>query len=223
MNLVDFLITYVAIGAAFAMRAYFRHRHRPNSYLFRSVAIELAFWLPKWAFRSVKRVLSGPVKSNVGSQRDDSDFWYIGHIDALVRPIRSSGDQKRLRKGAERYAAIRTAIRTGESGQQPDGQFELFEISGHRNNRAGTTCLYRKNLAKLRHHSRRSAEDLIKAAVTVDFELHVANTKSNVIEFFDLFDDVEAVSIAENFEFFKKEHPSSSSRSDAEVVAKIAA
>jgi hypothetical protein len=223
VNLVDLLITYLAIGAAFAMRAYFRHRHRPISYILRSVVVELAFWLPKWVFWSIRKISSDSATTNSGSKRFDSDHWYAGHVDALVEPIRSPTDQKRFREAAERYVALRTALSAGESEGQPEDEFELFDISGHRNNRAGTSCLYRKNLTKLRNHSFRSAEDLVRAATRVHYEIPLMDAKLSLIEFFDAFDDVDAVLIAENFELFLETSPVLPSQSNDDWVAKAVA
>jgi hypothetical protein len=223
VNFVDLLITYLAIGAAFAMRAYFRHRHRPISYILRSVVVELAFWLPKWVFWSIRRISSGAATTNSGSKRFDSDHWYAGHVQALVQPVRSSTDQKRFREAAERYVALRAALSAGESEGQPEVQFELFDISGHRNKRAGTSCLYRKNLAKLRNHSFRSAEDLVRAATRVHFEIPLMDAKSSLIEFFDAFDDVDAVLMSENFELFVETNLVSPSQSNADWVVKAVA
>jgi hypothetical protein len=199
VSLLDFFITYLAIGSAFAMRAYFSNRHRGILFVSRSVLFELTFWLPKCVVWSGRKLTSGPAHEDVGSEPADEELWYGGLIDTLVQSVRSPTKQKRVREAAERYAVLKTAVSVGESQRQPGGQFELFEISGHRNGRTGTSCLFRSNLARLRYHSLRSAEGLSRTLIEARPHM-LTDTKSKLLEFFDAFDDMNAIEVAKGFE-----------------------
>ena len=195
MNFLDFLISYIAIGSAFAMRSYFLHRHRGNLFVFISVLSELLLWLPKWSFRALRKLLSSQVLSDSLPPRGSADDEYLpdNQVEILIELLDSTAIRNRVREAAERYAALRSALIVGEAGRQPNGQFELFDISGHRNGRTGTACLFRKNLAKLRNHSIRSAEALIQASSNGEFTALSSPSRSALADFFLAYDDFDAI------------------------------
>ena len=176
------------------MRSYFVNRHRPFLFVFRSVLFELVFWLPIWGFRSIRKLASTPASANVRSSRPvEGVLLYETHIDALVRSLNSTIKKNRVRDAAERYSALRSAYNGGETDPRPSGPFELFDISGHRNGRTGTTCLFRKNLAKLRDHSRRSAGELILLLSENRPITPLNSSTSGLIDFFNAFDDPDSI------------------------------
>ena len=191
VGLLDFLVTYLAVGSAFAMRNYFLYRHRPILFLFRSVAFELVFWLPKWGFRSIRKLTRpAPVEmpKRLFAARREAD----PNVEALVESLHSTAGGKRVREVAEIYMALRAAYEAGERGPIPASQFDLFDIAGHRNGRAGTACLFRRNLKDLRDHSSRSADDLIRA-VAESLTIDPGGASFFLSEFFRSCDDFDSL------------------------------
>lgn len=195
MSLIEFLVTYVAVGAAFAMRSYFRNRHRPLMSVIRAVAFELVIWLPKWVAVSIRRSFLGTaVAAPHPGRRPVSEFpRYETRIDDLMETLDSTARGKRVRETAEMYVALRSALISAETEAKPTGQFQLFDIAGHLNGRAGSACLFRKNLEKLRRHSQQAADELIARVAKAGPSGSRHSTVTRLVDLFGEFEDDLAI------------------------------
>lgn len=193
--MIDLLFTYLAIGSAFAMRSYFLNRRRPILVLFRSVFAELLLWLPVWGIRAAKGLFSRSLV--YGRQhRSANELAYEPYINDVLCLVDSRVARNRIREGLEKYTALHMALEAGS--HRPGGQFEIFEISGHRNGSTGTSCLYRKNLAKLQRHKRSTAEGLIELVASAS-QPAIPNSTINakLSAFFELAGDASSVARAQ--------------------------
>lgn len=184
VNVVDFLITYLAIGSAFAMRAFFINRRYPPVWVAAAVIVELFLWLPLFVDRLVRRVVPS---MRVGSlAEDDPDADLAGPIIDALRSVPNGRSKNELREILERYAALRFA--GVDPSFRPDGEFELFAVAGHLNARTGTATLARKNAAKIASHKQRAVDDLLSLVASDAFS-ESSRLRSDMAEFFDLAGD----------------------------------
>lgn len=208
VSLLDIFVSYLAIGAAFAMRAYFLNRRRPLLTKARVVFTQFFLWLPIWLIRLAK--------GNIGARRRriptsaGLDPYIESQIEVLISSISGVKERAELRESLERYAALHIAI-DDEIGQA-SGQFELFAVSGNGNGATGTPCLYRMNLNKLRSHKVRTADGLIRLVVRKEATNLLSSRLSN---FFADFDDLDSIT--------KLEAISNSSEIDDSISLQIAA
>jgi hypothetical protein len=214
---IDLLITYLAVGSAFAMRSYFLNRRRPILVIARSVLVELLLWLPVWGVRAAKGLFSR-MQSYASHQRSANDPAYESYINDVLCLVYSRVARNRIREGLEKYTALHLALEAGT--RQPGGQFELFEISGHRNGSTGTSCLYRKNLAKLHRHKRSTADDLIELVASASQPaIPNSTTASKLSALFELVGDAPSVAKAQRrFEGSEKYLPAAQSPGESAVV-----
>lgn len=186
MNPLELFITYLAIGAAFAMRGYFLNRRRQLWTRLRIVLAQFLFWLPVSLLRLTKRAVASSRPSSTAA----ADFHLeieekIQHLLSGFPVIRG---KNQMREALERYAALHAAL--DDEGRRASGSFELFAISGNGNGTTGTPCLYRKNLSKLKVHKLRTADDLIR--VTLQY-LTADSAVPKLAAFFETFADRESV------------------------------
>ena len=185
VSLLELFVTYLAVGSAFAMRGYFLNRRRPFGAAARVVLTQFFLWLPIWLFRLTRRATPFRRPGSPASGVDRKIEAQIEHILSSVRGIRV---RNQVREALERYTALHMAL-VHERGQAT-GQFELFTISGNGNGNTGTTCLYRKNLSKLRIHKTRTADDLVRM-ICHDSSLN--SLGSQLTAFFGAFGDLDSI------------------------------
>jgi hypothetical protein len=186
VNLLEFFITYLAIGAAFAMRGYFLNRRRQLWTRLRIVLTQCLFWLPICLLGLTKRAVA------LGRPSSTPEAGFHLEIEKKTQRLLSESaairEKNQIREALERYSALHAAL-NNEPGRA-SGQFELFAISGNGNGTTGTPCLYRKNLSKLRIRKLRTADDLIR--VTLQY-VATDTAVSDLAAFFNAFADRESV------------------------------
>jgi hypothetical protein len=186
VNLLDFIITYLAIGSAFAMRSYFLNRRRDFLSVIRAVAWDLLFWLPNSIILAATRLFAG-TRAVERSARSTENPDHDPLIAKLITELDSSPERDRIREAAERYSAIYTVLADLRASDEPSGQFEIYDISGHLNGPTGTPCLFRKNFAKLEYHLSRATDDLVRSY------LHFATPQLGPLAINELADFFEVV------------------------------
>lgn len=181
MGLTDLVITYLAIGAAFAMRAYFINRRHAPMQLLLAVTGELLLWLPYALIRLGRR---GRLSDTAAARRnkDQDETVWDKMIENVLRSLSRSPFKKDLRKALERYVALHSAL--AASPERLEGEFEIFAISGHLNGRTGTQCMSRRNRAKLCDHMDRTADD-IALMMTETPAIASPELRADLIRFFE--------------------------------------
>ena len=187
---VDILITYLAIGSAFAMRSYFRNRHRSPLSRFRAVAIDLTFWLPRVLISFILR--SARLPKVVAGHSSVSP-----HIDPVLKDgflavARTASERHALEDIVDRYCALRSALQTEVPHR--GSQFEIFAIAGNQNSAAGTACLARKNFKKLQDHSEQTANVIVRLASRIQSDDRRPEEILNRLSIiFEAYGDVDAL------------------------------
>ena len=185
VSLLEIFITYLAVGSAFAMRAYFLNRRRSVWIRFREITGQFLLWLPILLVRLVSR--RGQTRGTARSASGANDAELESRINRLISCFPNRHQRNQARQVLERYAALHSALKC--EGSQAAGQFELFAIAGNGNGSTGTPCLYRKNLSKLMKHKLRTTENLVALALQEPAFSSTSLVVSELIAFFDAFDD----------------------------------
>jgi len=157
MRAIDALIIYLAVGSPLAMTYLLRNRRKPVVKLATLTIVTLLCWLPVLLFRIARSI----ALRNLLKQ-PDIEVETAAKMESRVKEIfalaGSTLPGRNLRQSLERYTALTTAAKRPSSLN-----FDLFSISGNRNETTGSSCLARQNMKKLLVHQERAADDLVNS------------------------------------------------------------
>lgn len=192
MRPVEVFIIYLAVGSPFAMTYFLRNRRKSVVKLAMLTVATLLCWLPVLLFRiarsfALRDHLRQPDLETETSAKMELRLKEIFALAGLTGPGRN------LRESLERYAALTTAVKRPTPA--PDSlKFELFSISGNRNETTGSSCLARQNMKKLLLHQEKAADDLVNSLTLITLKSNAMERLSDMITLFakDLDDQITA-------------------------------
>lgn len=156
MNLIDFLVVYLAVGAPFAVSYFLRNRRHEKSFAFwLKIFAVFVFWLPFAIFnlfnsKNFFRVFKPDFVKNFLA--DDSSRE-LSQIQKQIENILIKSDLPvsafDYREIVERYVGLTTACEDNSTG---NFESEIFDIAKNGNAKLGSICLQRRNRIKLVRH-----------------------------------------------------------------------
>lgn len=156
MNLIDFLVIYLAVGAPFAVSYFLRNRRHEKSFAFRlKIFAVFVFWLPFAAFslfnsKNFFRLFKPDFVKNFLT--DDSSRE-LSRVQKQIENVLIKSDLPvstfDYREIVERYVGLTTACENNSTG---DFESEIFDIAKNGNSKLGSICLQRRNRIKLVRH-----------------------------------------------------------------------
>lgn len=167
MNLIDFLVIYLAVGAPFAVSYFLRNRRRSEkSFAFwLKIFAVFVFWLPfavfslynsKNFFRFFKPNYIKNLLTNDSSRELSQIQKQIENILLKSGLPVSTFD---YRETVERYVGLTTACEVSVSN---NFESEIFYIAKTDNSKLGSICLQRRNRIKLVRHQSGARLDFLR-------------------------------------------------------------
>ncbi len=156
MTLAEALIVYLSLGAPFGTFALFRLERKKSLQTFAAVSAAFLGWpvyAARLSFTRKQKSAGRPVFGHAG----DSDSIAVESARDSAQHLRKSLlaiDRRRFRaliSHIDSYIEL-SAILMTESGTANGHPSSFLEVAGRGNERIGTKCIQRRNLAKVRRH-----------------------------------------------------------------------
>lgn len=200
MNLIDFFIVYLAVGAPFGIYYFFMNRLQTNTErLWIKSALTFIFWIPFAVFllsrnKSVKKSLYQIVNASAidSDERGKSINSIQKEIEKIFLESNSAISIYQLRETIERYTGLTLALEPADSNNAALDQ-ELFKIAPTSNVELGAICLKRRNRKRLNFHQIYARQDflyLIEQLIEADSD--ETRLKQQSIKLTDILGDTEA-------------------------------
>ena len=167
MNLIDFLIIYLACGTPFGMYHFINNR-KSGTHWIKSL-LTVFVWIPYgFIFFRLKIADRLSTKNNENSSNYDFDPESQLVLEktrkSLERIFCETGKSIPIfefRETIDRYIGLTLAIHS-ENQKVPDKVLDFYEISGNDSKILAARCLHRRNLRLLIFHQRLARRDLLK-------------------------------------------------------------
>lgn len=202
MNLIDFIIIYLACGTPFGMYHFIDNR-KSDSHRLKSL-FTVFVWIP-YAIRLLREKFTGRFSNPNPGELESFVLENEAVLEktkkelerVLVKNIESFSTFE-FRETIERYIGLTIANRI-ENQNPTDKEKDLFQISGSDNKILAAKCLHRRNLKLLSFHHSLARKDFLKFVFNYKDDISDAEKFYYLLfKFIRLLQDDEAENIIKN-------------------------
>jgi len=200
MNLIEFIIIYLACGAPFSVYFYLENRfENEQNFLWLKTFLAFVFWIP-FSFLAVR-------KSEMFKRLFIPNFNKISFVEVKVeenlysvqKEIEKIFTEKNLkislfefRQTIERYVGLTFSVRS-ENAAASEQEKEIFRVAQIKDVEIAALCLKRRNRKLLDFHHTKARQDFLQMIERLfDSISDVVNFQHSVIEFVNLLNDSAA-------------------------------
>lgn len=165
MNLLDFLVIYLACGTPFGMYHFIYHR-KSGSHWIKSLLIVFV-WFP-YAFGLVRMKFSEKFSSDSFQKSNNLETEPELVLEITRKKLEQTfaGSNNsfpifEFKETIERYIGLTLAIRSKHQ-KVSEKELNFFKISGNENKKLAAKCLHRRNLKLLSFHHRLARRDFFE-------------------------------------------------------------
>jgi hypothetical protein len=195
MNLIDFLIIYLACGAPFGVYFFLQNRKKFSvRKLWLKSFLTVFVWIP-YAFNLLHHFTTKKIQTRQKREKALLDERLAG-IQKLILDLHFESSSKissfEIREVFERYAGL-TMVCNFENNAPSQTEKEIFRISLRQNPELGASCLHRRNRERLLLHQIQARKDFLQ--IIRELMISVFDTdelRNLVIEFVETIGDFEA-------------------------------
>jgi hypothetical protein len=200
MNLVDFIIIYLACGAPFGVYYFLQSRNKTESpIIWLKIFLTFFFWIP-FAFLFVRQFLASD--ENLHSNYYLTSAFEVkdeGNIYLIQKEIEKKFSESRLdfslfefRETLERYVGL-TLANQETFTKVSEREKEIFRIAENSNIELAANCLHRRNRKLLAFHQTEARQDFLQIIRKLSGSMtDKKNLESLAIEFVRLLNDKQA-------------------------------
>ena len=169
MNLIDFIIIYLACGAPFGVYYFLQNRNEAGSpIIWLKIFLTFFFWIP-FAFLFIRQFLasnenlhSNYYLTSAFEAKDESNIYLIQkEFEKKFSESRPEFSLFEFRETFERYVGLTLANRKG-STKVSEREKEIFRIAKNSNVELAANCLHRRNRKLLAFHQTKARQDFLQ-------------------------------------------------------------
>ncbi len=203
MNLIDFIIVYLACGAPFGVYFYLQNRFKNNSeYFWLKIFPAFAFWI-FYALLIIRQSKffksSGKINFNKFTLAETVTAEKLCSVQKTIEKILVESESKislfEFRQTIERYIGLTLSIQSDNTAIS-EQEKELFRVVNEKKEKSIETsaiCLQRRNRKRLAFHHTRARLDFLQLIGNLfDSISDTKNFENSVTEFANLLNDFTA-------------------------------